>query len=208
MDDRRDFPPADLAQLVGSRLCHDLVNPISAIANGLELLALSGTAPSPELTLIGDAVSDALARIRFFRVAFGAARPGDSVSTREVKEILSGLYGSGRLAVDWQAMGDLTRADAKFAFLMINCVETALPMGGTIAISASDHLWSVKGTGRRINLASPNWDALTVSGGEPVPEAGQIQFALLAQETGNRGCTLSIQKDDTAGAIEIQATRL
>ena len=47
-----DTQNADLAGLVGSRLCHDLISPIGAIGNGLELLELSGSAPTEEIALI------------------------------------------------------------------------------------------------------------------------------------------------------------
>ena len=63
--------PGALAQLVGSRICHDLISPVGAIGNGLELLAMAGgrTMPggSAELELISDSVVQANARIRFFR---------------------------------------------------------------------------------------------------------------------------------------------
>ena len=102
MDDRHEFRQPDLAELVGSRLCHDLVNPLSAIANGIELLTLSGAARTPEVELIADAVGDAMARIRFFRVAFGAARAGETLSEREMRDSLSALYAGTRLALDLQ----------------------------------------------------------------------------------------------------------
>ncbi len=62
----------DLAALVGSRICHDLISPIGAIGNGVELVLLDAAVGGPEVTLIADSVSHANARIRFFRIAFGA----------------------------------------------------------------------------------------------------------------------------------------
>ena len=67
----------ELSQLLGSRLCHDLVSPLGAIGNGVELLEMSpdfpGIAACPELQLIAESVSSARARIQIFRVAFGQA---------------------------------------------------------------------------------------------------------------------------------------
>ena len=63
----------DLAALIGSRICHDLISPIGAINNGLELVAMSGDVMSQEMELIAQSVENASARIRFFRVAFGSA---------------------------------------------------------------------------------------------------------------------------------------
>ena len=63
----------NLASLIGSRICHDLISPIGAICNGLELMQLDGRPISPEMTLISESVNHANARIRFLRVAFGMA---------------------------------------------------------------------------------------------------------------------------------------
>ena len=91
----------DLPALIGSRICHDLISPIGAINNGLELLEMAGTgaAPGPELALIGQSVESASARIRFFRIAFGAA--GDqTMGQNEVTSILRDLYTASRVEID------------------------------------------------------------------------------------------------------------
>ena len=86
-----DDPPEcpDLAALIGSRICHDLISPIGAIGNGLELLSMSG-AGGPEVALISDSVANANARIRFFRIAFGHASPEQGTSRSEILSILQG----------------------------------------------------------------------------------------------------------------------
>ena len=58
---------ATLAALLGSRICHDLISPLGAIGNGIELLELSGI-DSPEVALIREAVADANRRIKLFRI--------------------------------------------------------------------------------------------------------------------------------------------
>ena len=55
----------DLAALIGSRICHDLISPIGAIGNGVELMMMDGTAKTPELALIAESVANANARIRY-----------------------------------------------------------------------------------------------------------------------------------------------
>ncbi len=195
MDDHRDFPTPDLAELVGSRLCHDLVNPISAISNGLELLALSGAAPTPEIELIGDAVRDALARIRFFRIAFGAARPGETISARETREILAGIYGSSRLDVRWQIGEDLPRADTKLGFLLLNTAETAFPLGGTLSISRGASGWMLEASGRKMSVEDASWQTLITPGLATSPPPARVQFALLTQEVAARDAALKVTMD-------------
>ena len=86
----------NLSALIGSRICHDLISPIGAINNGLELLDMSGRTSGPELDLIQESVGNASARIRFFRIAFGAA--GDQMMGRaEVVSILKDLMDRTRL---------------------------------------------------------------------------------------------------------------
>ncbi len=73
----------DIASLIGSRISHDLISPIGAIGNGLELLSMSG-AGGPEVELISDSVANANARIRHFRIAFGLASAEQGTSRSEI----------------------------------------------------------------------------------------------------------------------------
>jgi len=82
----------DLNALVGSRICHDLISPIGAIGNGVELLQMESAAQGPELALISESVTNANARIRFFRIAFGAAGRDQRIGRSEVAGILADLY--------------------------------------------------------------------------------------------------------------------
>ena len=82
---------AGLASLVAARLCHDLVSPLGAIGNGVELLEMSGDHPglanSPELTLIGDSVRAARSRVRYYRMAFGHAPADQRVAVAEITQL-------------------------------------------------------------------------------------------------------------------------
>ena len=62
----------NLAALIGSRICHDLISPIGAINNGLELLGMSGGNSSPEMDLIQESVGNASARIRATQATLGS----------------------------------------------------------------------------------------------------------------------------------------
>jgi histidine phosphotransferase ChpT len=63
----------DISNIVASRICHDIISPIGAIHNGLELISMTASldVKSPEMALIHDSCQDARAHIEFFRVAFG-----------------------------------------------------------------------------------------------------------------------------------------
>ena len=209
MDDRHDFAKPELAELIGSRLCHDLVNPLSAISNGMELIGLSGVPRTPELDLIASAIEDAMARIRFFRVAFGAARAGETLSGRELRDIVTAIYGSGRLSVDWQITGDLPRTDAKLAFLLLNCAETALPLGGTLTIRQLAQEWHVTGEGRKLVIDPELWNVLDLPAlSEGTPPASRVQFALLAKDATQRGVRVSLvyTQEENRFSVSVQPT--
>ncbi|WP_425074593.1 histidine phosphotransferase family protein [Sagittula sp. S175] len=172
---------ATLAALVGSRLCHDLISPIGAIQNGLELMSLTGDVGknSPELTLIQDSCESAAARIRFFRVAFGHASEGHSMSKREIGSTLSAISKGGRLKADWNEEGDHARTDVQLCFLAHLCCESALPMGGHVYFDRDAAGWTVRASGPRVNADRALWDHLNGVGELPEPPADKVHFALL-----------------------------
>jgi histidine phosphotransferase ChpT len=120
----------ELIALLGSRLCHDLISPMGAIGNGVELMAMSGGPMSPELQLIAQSVNAANARLKFFRVAFGQASPDQRLGAPEIRNLLRDMAQTGRLTYDWRAEGDHARRVVKLCFLSLLCFETALPWGG------------------------------------------------------------------------------
>ena len=181
----------DLAALIGSRICHDLISPIGAIDNGLELLSMSGIAEGPELELIGQSVGSASARIRFFRIAFGSA--GDQmVGPTEITSILRDLYGPSRLDLDWTPIDPQPRAAVRLACLGILCLETAMPYGGRAQVSEEEGTWVLEGTADKFNVDPDLWAHLSGQEMQQPVQPAQIQFALLplhAPEDGRKVVT-------------------
>lgn len=171
-------PTSDLASCLASRICHDLTNPVGAIANGLELLLLSGIGASPEIDLISESVASANARLRFFRLAYGAA--GDQpVARPEVQRILSALSRGGRHAYDWQVEEDVPRVEVKAAFLLLQCLEAASPLGARLRVVREDGTWVVSAEGPRLRADLSAWSAFASPATAP-EGASSVQFALLA----------------------------
>ena len=168
----------DLATLIGSRICHDLISPIGAIDNGLELLNMSGSVEGPELELIQQSVGSASARIRFFRIAFGAA--GDQmVGPSEITSILRDLYDSSRLELDWTPADPQPRSSVRLAFLGVLCLETAMPYGGRAEVSEKEGAWVLEGTADKINMDLDLWDHLAAETAQHPLQPSQVEFALL-----------------------------
>ncbi|SEO07227.1 histidine phosphotransferase ChpT [Pseudorhodobacter antarcticus] len=170
----------DLAALLGSRICHDLISPIGAIGNGVELMMMKGGTPSPELQLITESVAAANARIRFFRIAFGLSGGEQRLSRNELAKVLADNSAGGRLTIDWQPPSDIPRGDAKLAFLAILCCESALAYGGRITITLEEGKWLVAATADRLRIDDLVWDSLSAPNPDIAP--AQVHFALFAAE--------------------------
>ena len=169
-------PSPDLAALIGSRLCHDLVSPLGAIGNGLELLRMT-QATSPELDLVEDSVKVAQARIRLFRLAFGAAAPDQSVSLMEVRQALDALSANGRICVKSDLPASIARNTAQRLTLAALCAETAMAWGGDVMVTPD----GVTANARRLKLDDDLWQPLTQGQAPDAQTSATVHFALLAQ---------------------------
>ena len=179
----------ELNALVGSRICHDLISPLGAIGNGVELLTMSGVGSAPEITLISESVESANARIRFFRIAFGAASNDAMIGNSELRSVLSDLYRGNRLTVDWRIADDVPRIEAKLSFLLLQCLESALPWGGRVRVTRSGDTWNVFGQADRMKIEDPLWELLANPRASVEVSASNVHFALThpaAQQLGRR----------------------
>ena len=189
----------DLLALLGSRLCHDLISPMGAIGNGVELMAMSGVQMSPELQLIAESVNAANARLKFFRVAFGQATSDQRLGTPEVRGVLAEMGRSGRLTYAWDVTGDHPRRSVKMCFLSLLCLEAALPWGGVVTLQEQDGAWRVEAQAKKTKCDSPLWAALDGSPIEVSP--AQVQFALLPKEAARSGRKVIWEINDTNAHI-------
>lgn len=149
----------DLAALIGSRICHDLISPLSAIANGVELLQLTTPTLSDEMQLISQSVDHANARIRFFRIAFGHSAEHTFVPKQELSSIMDGFNTHSRMDLVWD-VDTLDRNTAKTLFLLILCFESALAFGGTLTIIHNDQGWDLSAKSDRLNIDTDHWNML------------------------------------------------
>lgn len=190
----------DLTALVGSRICHDLVSPLGAIGNGVELLGLTGAPDGPEMALIAESVAAANARLRFFRVAYGAAGAEQRISRAEVASTLAAAARGGRLSYFWNATGDQPRAEVRAVFLLLQCMETALPHGGDITIDREGETWVVTGEAARLKIDADLWDSLLNPRLKVSVTPAQVQFALLPEVLADLGrkAAISLSPDRIA----------
>lgn len=184
----------DLVALAGSRICHDLVSPLGAIGNGLELMLLAGGEQTPEMALVAESLKGANARIRFFRIAFGASRDDSTVSERELREALACFEGR-KTRIDWEIAGDLMRAEAKRALLAVNCLDSAMPFGGTIRVTRAEGGLRVTGEAARMTLEADDWNMLEGVLPDDIAPA-KLHFALLRADLDGGGAPFRLDRGE------------
>ncbi|WP_068114729.1 histidine phosphotransferase family protein [Tropicimonas marinistellae] len=188
--------PIDIPALIGSRICHDLISPIGAIGNGIELLSMSGGGVGPELSLISESVANANARIRFYRLAYGQSGRDQATSRTEVISILQDLYAGSRLDVAWTLNADCRRTEAKAALLALQCLESAMPFGGRAEVSRVDGRWKVSGTAAKFRIDAEIWALLEKRPSDTDVTPALVHFALLPETLTQMGRVLEVQRND------------
>lgn len=131
----------EFAALLCSRLCHDLLSPIGALNNGLELMADETDPDMRErcLELLGDSARTSANKLKFFRLAFGSAGGyGDSVPANEARTAIEGMFAAaGRVKIGWMVAEDmLGKMPAKVLLNLSLIAGDALVRGGQLDIGA------------------------------------------------------------------------
>ena len=194
-------PNLTLSNLIGSRICHDLISPIGAINNGLELIEFKGGQIGSEMGLIEESCAAATARIQFFRIAYGTASDGQIISNGETVRIITGALQSERLAIGWHPKEDLPRHEIQLALLLLQCFETALPYGGTIQVSRRAQSWRISCDTDRLEINPILWHHLSKPSEHTEIAPAHVQFALLP-ECANQ-LSRKLQVDQTARTLQV-----
>ncbi len=131
-----------LAELISSRICHDLISPVGALNNGIEILQEgSGDYMAEAAKLIAQSASQASTRLAFFRIAFGAGgSPGRQMALSELRDLAAGLMADGGCDLNWpdsQNQGEthVTWSFGKFLLNFFLVSVDSLPRGGSIGLS-------------------------------------------------------------------------
>ncbi len=126
----------DLAALLCSRVCHDVISPVGAVVNALEVLEED----DPEmkqfaLDLIGKSARLAAAKLKFARLAFGAAgSAGAMIDLGDAGSVATGFLNDEKLALTWEAPRALLAKNQVKLFLNLLLIAThAIPRGGKMS---------------------------------------------------------------------------
>lgn len=163
----------DLAAMLCSKVCHDLINPVGAIGNGLEALSDPDQADMAPFAkeLINNAARQAAAKLEFARLAYGASSSaGTEIDTRECERVGKLLFEIEKPDLDWQVTPVyLAKNRAKLLMNMMLIAMAAVPRGGTVIVksegAAGSETFTVTATGTKTFM--PQGMAELVAGTPP-----------------------------------------
>lgn len=155
-----------IVELLSARLCHELVSPIGAIANGVELLGEDDPDFVRDATaLIAQSARKAAQRLQFYRFAYGSLATGSS-GVADPRELVAGLFDGGKVSCEWRDDALALPAEwVKLACNMVVLAAEALPRGGTITVAGGSPMTprvDVFGSGEVINLNEEGRAALAL----------------------------------------------
>jgi histidine phosphotransferase ChpT len=129
----------DLAALLCSRVCHDIISPVGAINNGLELLD-EGGADEDAMNLIRQSAVNASARLQFARIAFGAAgSAGMMIDTGDAEAVATAFLRNEKPELSWAGTRALLpKNKVKLLLNLILVANASIPRGGRLSVQIED----------------------------------------------------------------------
>ncbi|MEG6507371.1 histidine phosphotransferase family protein [Methyloligella sp. 2.7D] len=196
------IPDLDLTALISSRICHDVISPVGAISNGLEVLSDETDEGMREqaMDLIMKSAQQASAKLQFARLAFGAAgSAGAEIDLRDAEKVANDFV-QGKHSLTWK--GPLLNMPKNKVKLLLNLIAlgvTALPRGGTVDVEIDEqgNRFGVRSTGKAARLAEPVVAMLTgaPANGE-LPDAHSIQPYFARRIADAIGLTIAVEPSE------------
>jgi histidine phosphotransferase ChpT len=180
----------DLAALLCSRVCHDLISPVGAIVNGLEVLDEDKDEETRifALDLIKKSAQAASAKLQFCRLAFGAAgSAGAQIELGDAEKAARGLLEDGKTKLVWNLPRELVAKNrAKLLLNMLVVAGGAIPRGGTLTAEPLGNGFRITATGLNARVTAATAELLAGSPAHAV-DAHAIQplyTGILARDCG------------------------
>src|SRR5690348_10202947 len=154
-----------IAGLLASRLCHDLVGPLGAVNNGLELIAEKDDMAKEALGLAQRSARRAAGRLQFFRYAFGAAGAEANFGHGEARPVALTLLNNGDIAVDWPETKavELPAGAGRLLLNMALLASECLPRGGNMRVNLAPNRIAIDANGPQARLAAETKAAIAGS---------------------------------------------
>jgi histidine phosphotransferase ChpT len=200
----------ELASLLCSRLCHDLMSPVGALNNGIELLSDEQDPDMREkcLDLLAESARATANKLKFFRLAFGAGGGfGEEIDTLEAQTVLEGVFGAEkRIELGWMVAADKLPKDAvKLLLNLALLAGDALVRGGRLDVGAESRDGKVelviRAEGGRILLDPVLRDTLVRGNSGPTIEPRAAGAWLAHQLAADAGGTIQLSDPDSEALL-------
>ena len=197
----------DLASMLCSRVCHDMLSPVGAMANGLELLAEERDSEMRGriVELLEQSAKTSADKLKFFRLAFGAATGfGEEVLVEEPHQLIAALAGNnGRITVNWNVISPtLPKPAVKVLLNLALFGIEALVRGGTLDIGAEQRDGAseivVRASGPKIAFDDNVGRAMEGTLPESELSSRTVPAALICQLAASLGGGLQFARSDDA----------
>ncbi len=203
-------------ELLCSRLCHDLISPVMAINNGMELMAEdSGNMADDIRDLLTTSAGAAAAKLQFYRIAYGlGGQSAAPVGLAEAGRLARGMVEDGKIAVDWPENGEastveLTREATKLLLNLVLLGIEALPRGGTVKVRVQSSGASgprpaivVLASGENAGLKEESAAAMSADADAEALTARSVQGYFVNRLARQLGTATNVQEDGP-GAVSI-----
>ena len=210
-----DIAALDLAALLASKVCHDIISPVGAVINGLEVLEEDGSNDEMRdfaMQLIRKSAKNASAKLQFARLAFGAAGSAVAeIDLGDARAVAEGYIAGEKPDLVWNAERVLMPKNAvKLILNLVLLSLNAIPRGGVITVDVTGEAKrptikvTCKGPNARVPPAAR--DLLSGALGEHSLDAHAIQpvyAGLLARQAGLSVDVQAVGEDIVFGAAPI-----
>jgi histidine phosphotransferase ChpT len=199
-----------LAASVSSRICHDLVSPVGAVVNGVDLVREMGVAEHSEaIGMIGQSAQRASALLQLYRIAFGTAEAdAQGIARGALAEHAAVLFAPPRIALEWQGRDGpaVPRPEARLLTLLLLCARSILGMRGSVLLRTGAAAPMPLALEVTADALSSTADALALLDGGP--DGAQVsprtvEFVLARDAARELGIRLIVER--TPGRITITA---
>jgi histidine phosphotransferase ChpT len=193
----------DLAALLCSRVCHDIISPVGAIANGLELMddpEVDADMKATALDMVRSSAKTATAKLKFCRIAFGASgSAGAQIDMGEAGEMAKDFVGNEKIRLDWQAPREnRPKAEVKLVLNMLMLAMAGIPRGGLVTVTVEGRNFIVSAKGERAKVPQAMADVLTGAAAIDTLDARMVQpyYAKLLAESAGLQLGMSLEPED------------
>ena len=191
----------DLAALLCSRVCHDVISPVGAIANGLELIddpEMDEETKETAFAMVRSSAKTASAKLKFCRIAFGAAgSAGAMIDMGEAGEIAKAFVGEEKVRLDWLAPREnRPKQQVKLVLNMLLMALAGIPRGGVVTVSSEGETFTARGQGDRAKVPEAISGVVDGTADLSTLDARLVQPYYAKQLAQSAGLTLTMAMDN------------